>query len=75
MRIARKFGMAVITQFGDADAHIALPPATPASITGEYVMERFALYDHALKAQIATGQSINAALRDAAPAPAQRRAE
>jgi len=46
--------MAVVTQFGDADAHVALLPATPASITGEYVMERFALYDHALKAQIAT---------------------
>lgn len=77
MRIARKFGMAVVTQFGDADAHVALPPATPASITGEYVMERFALYDHALKAQIATWQRINAALLDAAPAPApaQRPAE
>jgi len=26
--------MAVVTQFGDADAHVALLPATPASITG-----------------------------------------
>ena len=33
MRIARKFGMNVVIKFGDADAHIALIPATPASIT------------------------------------------
>jgi RimJ/RimL family protein N-acetyltransferase len=73
MRIARKFGMDVVTQFGDADAHVALPPATAASITGEYVTERFALYDHALKAQFAAWQRLNAALlgATAAPVPAQ----
>jgi GNAT superfamily N-acetyltransferase len=37
MRIARRFGMVVVTGSGDADAHLALPPASLASISGELV--------------------------------------
>jgi GNAT superfamily N-acetyltransferase len=69
MHIARRFGMDVVTSIGDADAHLELPPASPASIAGEFVTDRFALYDHALKAHIAAWKRINAALMEAAPAP------
>ena len=62
MHIARRAGMAIVVDSGDADAHVALPPASAASIAGEYVSERVALYDYALKAQIAAWRGINAAL-------------
>jgi len=73
MRIARRFGMDIVTDAGDADAHLGLPPASPASITGEFVTNRFALYDHALKAHAAAWMRINARLEGAAPAPAPGR--
>ena len=69
MRIAGRFGMDIVTTTGDADAHLELPPASPASITGEFMTDRFALYDHALKAHTAAWKRINAALLGAAPAP------
>ena len=69
MRIARRYGMDIVTDIGDADAHLALPPASPASIAGEFVTDRFALYDHALKAHVAAWKRINAVLLEAAPAP------
>ena len=75
MRIARKFGMDVVTAIGDADAHLELPPASPTSIAGEFVTNRFALYDHALKAHLAAWQRINAALLAATPAPVPRQAD
>lgn len=53
IRMARRFGMAIVMDAGDANAHLKLPPASPASITGEFVTDRFALYDHALKAHAA----------------------
>ena len=49
MRMARKFGMDIVTESGDADAHLLLPPRSAASITGELETNRFALHDHALK--------------------------
>ena len=69
MHIARRYGMDIVTDIGDADAHLELPPASPASITREYVTDRFALYDYALKAHIAAWKRINGALRGKAPAP------
>ncbi len=68
MRMARRYGMDIATAAGDADAHLELPPASPASITGEFVADRLALYDHALRAHGAAWKRINAALV-AAPAP------
>ncbi len=61
MHIARKSGMVIVVDTGEADAHLQLPPASPASITGEYVTNRLALYDYALKAQVATWKGINSA--------------
>jgi GNAT superfamily N-acetyltransferase len=74
MYIARKFGMDIVINTGDADAHLELPPASQASITREFVTDRFALYDHALKAHRAACKRINAAMFGARPVPAPRHA-
>ena len=63
MRIARKSGMHIIAEAGDADAHLALAPASAASITGEYLTDQLALFDYALKSHVAAWRGINAALK------------
>ena len=65
MHIARNSGMDIVVKAGDADAHLALSPASPASVTGEYLTDRLALFDYALKAHVATLKGINAALASA----------
>jgi GNAT superfamily N-acetyltransferase len=75
MHIARRAGMDVVVEMGEADARLTLPPASPASIAGEFVTDRLALYDYALKANAAVWKGINAALAasaTAADAPKQR---
>jgi len=62
MHIARTSGMDIVAEQGDADAYLALSPASPASVTGEYLIDRLALFDYALKAQIAALKGINSAL-------------
>jgi len=62
MHIARASGMDIVVEAGDADAHLALSPASPASVTGEYLTDRLALFDYALKAHVATLKGINSAL-------------
>lgn len=59
MRIARRAGMKVVVEAGDADARLVLPPASAASIAGEYLSERVALYDYALKANIAAWRGLS----------------
>ena len=65
MRIARRFGMAIVTDAGDVDAHLELASPSAASITGEIVTDRLALYDYALKAHVAAWRDISASLQDA----------
>jgi RimJ/RimL family protein N-acetyltransferase len=62
MRMARRFGMRVMVASGDADAHLQLLPASPASIGGEFMMDRIASYDHAHKERAAAWKRINAAM-------------
>jgi GNAT superfamily N-acetyltransferase len=62
MHIARTSGMELVVEAGDADAHLALSPASPASVTGEYLTDRLALFDYALKAHVATLKGISSAL-------------
>jgi GNAT superfamily N-acetyltransferase len=69
MRIATRNGMDIVTDAGDADAHLELPSPSAASITGEIVTDRFALFDYALKAHVATWKAINAVLDDAGSPP------
>ena len=65
MHIARKAGMTIVAAAGDVDAHLALSPASPASITGEFLTDRLALYDYSLKAHIAAWKGINVVLESA----------
>jgi GNAT superfamily N-acetyltransferase len=75
MRMARRFGMDIVTDIGDADAHLELPPASAASITAELVTDRFALYDHALRTHAAAWMRVNAAMTGVTPVSGQGRAD
>ena len=63
MQIARRAGMDVVVDMGEVDAHLELPPASPASIAGEFVTDRLALYDYALKANVAAWRGVNGGAR------------
>jgi len=49
MRIATKFGMDIVVDHGDAGAHLELPPASPASIAREFVMDALGMCERALR--------------------------
>jgi hypothetical protein len=63
MHIARKAGMSIVTEAGEAAAHLELPPADAATIAQELLQERVALYDIALKAQLKAARRFAASLR------------
>ena len=65
MRIARQAGMNIVTEAGEAAAHVELPPADAATIAQELLQERVALYDFALKAQLKAARRLAASLRGA----------
>jgi RimJ/RimL family protein N-acetyltransferase len=52
MTIARRAGMSIVINAGEADAHLALPPASAASVTREYFSDQLALVDFALKSHV-----------------------
>jgi GNAT superfamily N-acetyltransferase len=63
MHLARKQGMRIAAASGEADAHLALPPASPASIAQAMLAERVGLFDYALKSQFdATRRLLASAL-------------
>ncbi len=66
LHIARKLGMTICVDAGEADAFLKLPPADPASVAGEFVDQRLALFDYALKAQAMRFRQIAG---DSAPDP------
>jgi hypothetical protein len=66
VHIAQRFGMKIVTESGDADAHLELLPASAGSIAGELVDDRLALYDYALKVEVAAWKGVNSALAGAA---------
>ena len=47
----------------DADRKPASSPADPASVTGEFVEQRLALFDYALKSQAMRIKELNAPVR------------
>lgn len=49
MRLARRQGMDIVTQAGEADAWLRLPPPDAGSHFGEVFEQRAALFDYALK--------------------------
>ncbi|MYM40599.1 GNAT family N-acetyltransferase [Duganella qianjiadongensis] len=50
MHIARKAGMEIHRDYGEADAYLKLLPANPASVLQEALDEQFATLDYTLKA-------------------------
>ena len=52
LTIARRAGMSIVVSAGEADAHLALPPASPTSVTREYVSDQLALIDFAQKSYL-----------------------
>jgi hypothetical protein len=63
MRIARKTGMVIVTESGEADARLDLPPAGMTTITREMMADRVALFDYAMKAQLTAARRFAASLR------------
>lgn len=52
MHLAGKQGMRIVAASGEADAHLALPPASAASIAQALFDERLGLFDYAFKSQV-----------------------
>ncbi len=73
MHLARKQGMRIAAASGEADAHLALPPASPSSITGALLAERAGLFDYALKSQLVSARRLLAAALAAPKAPGSGR--
>lgn len=63
MRLARRQGMDIVTEAGEADAWLRLPPADAGSHFGEVFAQRVALFDFALKSQLAGARRLAAVLR------------
>ena len=63
MRIARKAGMTIVTEAGEAEARIELPPAGLTTATRELMADRVALLDYAMKAQLTAARRLAASLR------------
>ena len=63
MHLARKQGMCIVTQQGETDAWLKLPPADASSYAHELLAERLGLFDFALKRQLYAVRSIADALR------------
>jgi GNAT superfamily N-acetyltransferase len=58
MHLARKQGMRIVAESGEADARLELPPANPASIAQALFDERLGLFDYALKTQFDTARRL-----------------
>ncbi|UGQ46101.1 GNAT family N-acetyltransferase [Massilia endophytica] len=52
MHIAKKAGMEIHRDYGEADAYLKLGPADPASVLQEAMQEQLATLDYALKANV-----------------------
>jgi RimJ/RimL family protein N-acetyltransferase len=50
MHIAKKAGMRIKREYGEADAYLQLPPPSPGSVMAEALEEQFAVIDYTVKA-------------------------
>jgi RimJ/RimL family protein N-acetyltransferase len=50
MHIAKKAGMEIKREYGEADAHLHLPPPSPSSVLAEALEEQIAKIDYTVKA-------------------------
>jgi GNAT superfamily N-acetyltransferase len=58
MHLARKQGMDIVAEHGEADAWLKLPPADASSHFGAVFDQRVALFDHAMKTNLANVRRI-----------------
>ena len=58
MHLARKQGMDIASEAGEADARLTLPPADAGTHFGAVFAQRVALFDHALKAQLRNARRL-----------------
>lgn len=63
MRLARKAGMVIVTEAGEANARLELRPAGMTTITREMMADRVALLDYAMKAQLTAARGLAASWR------------
>jgi GNAT superfamily N-acetyltransferase len=63
MHLARKHRMEIVDEAGEADAWLKLPPANASSYMSALFEQGVALYDYALKSQLAGARRIADALR------------
>ena len=63
MHIAKKAGMEIKREYGEADAHLHLPPPSPSSVLAEALEEQMAKIDYTLK----LAKKISKFRRSAAP--------
>ena len=73
MHLARKQGMDIVTAAGEADAWLKLPPADAASHMGAVFQQRVALFDSALKRQLANARRFAHALKPETASRAQEK--
>jgi GNAT superfamily N-acetyltransferase len=71
MHLARKQGMQILAQQGEADAWLQLPPADAGTHFGAVFEQRVALFDYALKAQLARARQLAGALTPGTASPAR----
>jgi GNAT superfamily N-acetyltransferase len=65
MHLARKQGMDIVTEAGEADAKLRLPPPDASSHFGAVFAQRVALLDQALKIQLVNARRLAGALAHA----------
>ena len=63
MHLARKQGMLIVTEKGESDARLELPPADASSYAHALLAERLGLFDFALKRQLYALRSLVDALQ------------
>src|SRR5258706_14081455 len=62
LHLARRQGMQIVAETGEADAWLRLPPADAASHFGAVFAQRVALFDHALKSQLSATRRFSSTL-------------
>jgi hypothetical protein len=61
MHLARKQGMRIAAELGEADAYLELPPRDAGSIADALFADRVALFDYTLKSQAHAARRLAAA--------------
>lgn len=61
MHLARKQGMRIAAERGEADAYLQLPPGDAASIADALYADRVALFDYTLRSQVHSARRLAAA--------------